>query len=224
MASPLSTSNQPVKSTGWWSFLGAGKWAILNRSNSSSIWLNCCYSILTRTVFVFQFDHQFFITLWCSHRFGLYVNNTNFKNRWEFYRCCNFCIIVSFLYHSTTLCLFVHCLRGPKNEGSNPSVSFINNIQEMCVVMATFIHKLNKTLSHFSFAITIMHHDCQPLLHYSACAENVTCLSHRHSLARARTSVWRVWMNHVCHFRGVIVIHSEARGGCFSPLVSIVML
>lgn len=119
----------------------------------------------------------------------------------------------------------VHCMHGLKNEGRNPTVSFINVSQPVCVVMATFIHKLNKALSCFSFAITTMHHDCQPLLHSSACAENVTCLSHKHPLARAHTKCVKcVNESCMCHFLGVIVIYSEARGRCFSPLVSIVVV
>lgn len=59
----------------------------------------------------------------------------------------------------------------------------------MCVVMATFIHKLNKTRSRFSFAITTMHHDCRPLLHFATRAENVTCITQKRSLAGVLTSV-----------------------------------
>ena len=66
---------------------------------------------------------------------------------------------------------------------------FINVVRAMRVVMAIFIHKLNKTISHFIFAITTMHHICQALLDSLARAENVTCLSHKHSLDQAHTSV-----------------------------------
>lgn len=108
--------------------------------------------------------------------------------------------------------------------GQSQSVFLMYQSGTMCVVMTTFIHKLNKTLSRFSFSITSMHHDCQPLLRSSAHAETRQLIfPHQQSLLPSPHECAKcVNESCMCHFfQGSIVICAE--GGHFSPLVSFVV-